>query len=269
MVKKLTFILFFSCFQAQAFTLNNSNSAAFSSDEVKLNIASNVSCDNLGMTHDEILSYAVEGVNRFWNKTSTSKLKLIRGGLIDAENPTALRTEPLCQNSSGSCTPNTNMNVSNDILIACNENSSLFSQAGILAVTLPINITSRTINGAIILLNDRSFSSGNVLASLDRSEFASVLAHEIGHAIGLGHSPVKDSLMYFESYSTRDSLGQDDFDGVSFLYPREQPVSCGAIIPVINSDNGPGPGIKKGMLALLLTILLFSFSKKLNQRSNF
>jgi len=267
MVLKSIIVFFLIGQSALAFTFNNSNSASFSSDEVRINIASNVSCDNIGMTHNEVLSYAVEGVNRFWNQVPSSKLKIVRGGLVDVSNPTAFKSENLCESNTGSCIPNTNLNVGSDILISCNDNSSLFPSRGVLAVTLPINITDRTINGSVILLNDGIFSGVNGLATLDKSEFASVLAHEIGHAFGLGHSPVKDSLMYFESYSTRHSLGQDDIDGISFLYPREQPASCGAVIPAINSDSDPTSGTKKGVFTLLLALMLFSFSKKLNQRA--
>jgi hypothetical protein len=75
--------------------------------------------------------------------------------------------------------------------------------------------------------------------------------------------------MYYESYNTRHSLGQDDMDGISHLYPREQPVSCGAILPASSSNDGPGPGLKKGLLALLMATLIFSFTKKSQKGSSF
>jgi len=46
-----------------------------------------------------------------------------------------------------------------------------------------------------------------------------VWTHELGHALGLGHSTVQGSVMepYYEG--SRRTLHQDDIDGISYLYP--------------------------------------------------
>lgn len=51
-----------------------------------------------------------------------------------------------------------------------------------------------------------------------------VVAHELGHALGLGHSGSSIALMYYSTnISSELNLSQDDVDGITYLYPRDEP----------------------------------------------
>jgi hypothetical protein len=109
---------------------------------------------------------------------------------------------------------------------------------GVIAVTVPNNFSGKKIAGAVILIND-SGTFGN----LSRNDQIAVLAHEMGHALGLGHSEDDAALMYYRTIDLRSNLGQDDIDGISYLYPMHVDAFglfggfCGTI-----SDNKTPPG---------------------------
>lgn len=86
--------------------------------------------------------------------------------------------------------------------------------------------------------------------------------HEIGHFLGLDHSPVRGSTMYAsapEGETSKRTLAPDDVDGICAIYPAGQPPSV-----CVNRQDGslrnPGPGCTcgagggvglEGLLALL------------------
>lgn len=251
--------------QTQAFTLNNSLAAAFPQDSVKVNVASHA-CVNIGITNSELLSIAEEASNTFWNRAPSSRLNLERGDLVSVDDK--FRTDAVCTGTgSNSCTPNPDLIVSSNILISCNVDTSNnnFSSSGILAITVSNNISGADINGALILLNDKA---GTSLANRTHAEWVAIIAHEIGHAIGLGHSPVRDSLMFFTLVPKRSYLGQDDIDGVTYLYPAEQPFSggCGSIAKTKStppSGNFPGAFfLGLALMGLLIKVLKSSSGSK-------
>lgn len=267
MVKALGLLttLFFLCRSMHAFTLNNNIAAAFRNDEVSINVASH-SCDNIGVTNSELLILIEEAVTTYWNRVHTSRLRLKKGRIINVSS--LFQTDLACSNSPDSnCQINEDLKVSNDILVACNVEPNNFSNnpSSVVGVTIPNNINGTNIVGALILVND---IPGNSFEGLGRNEKIAVLAHEIGHAIGLGHSQLSQNLMYFQSISTRRGLGFDDVDGITYLYPVEQPFGgCGTIGFQKNTDgsNNTFTSFLFFLVALMITLLIGRFPKFLRK----
>jgi hypothetical protein len=270
-MRVLIYCLIFFSLQAKAFTLNNNFGAAFDSNRVKVLIASDTVCPNAGVTVNELAEMVEPAVNNFWNKVPTSSLKLIPDGFADPIG-TDINTDRLCSPTDEDCINNATdpliPPVSN-IIIACNSNDKNFGGPGatnVLAVTVPNHFKGKNIAGAVILIND--FSS--IFSTLSRSDQISVLAHEIGHAIGLGHAENKNSeaLMYYKTINLRRSLAQDDIDGVSYLYP-EKIDGCGLFSgTTINPNTPKGPSFWPMWLTMGLIILIGEVLKLLRRPTN-
>jgi hypothetical protein len=244
---KLIFSLaFFISFSTSAFTLNNNVGARFKENEVAINVASH-SCQFIGVTNDELLSLAEEAVARYWNTVATTRLTLVRGSLVSLSSD--FQTGLVCSSSANNnCEVNPALKVSSDILISCNNNTANYSNSvSVLGVTVPNNISGTDIIGSLILIND---SSGNAFASKDRDEQIAIISHEIGHAVGLGHTRFDHNLMFYQSISTRRALGRDDVDGITWLYPAGQPFgACGSI--ELQNDRFP-PSAMAGFLLIMI-----------------
>lgn len=230
-----------------AFTFNTSSGAHFYSDEVRVFVADH-NCDEISLRPQDLVGMVEQAVDQYWNQVPTSKLRLISGGVVT--RPSAFATGPLCSSLSGGCTPNPDLQGPSDIVISCNQNTDpgMFTSVGILALSAPNNTQGKQIVSSVVLLNN---IPGSLFGEKTRDEQVAVIAHELGHAIGLGHSPVEDSLMFFRSVPTRRRLGQDDRDGVTYLYPQELgPSTCGTLPP---SGGGADP-LKRTLLTMLLMI---------------
>ncbi len=87
--------------------------------------------------------------------------------------------------------------------------------------TLGVTWFSTSIDEADMALNTKvSWNDGceNVSGRFDAQ---TVIGHENGHVVGLGHSNDPNALMYPSYLGARCDLGQDDIDGISSLYPAD------------------------------------------------
>ncbi|MBP9682867.1 MAG: matrixin family metalloprotease, partial [Bacteriovorax sp.] len=203
------------------------------------------------LTASSIEALARDAVEEFWDKVSTSSLKL---------NIKSITTTSL---SGDTLTSAVNKTPTNSIIIGCNQNATLFTSNTILAVG-GMGCAGTSCAGAVII-ND---IAGTNMASVDRQTLISTIAHELGHAFGLGHTSVKSALMYYDSTGVvNKALHQDDIDGVTYLYPNEKKISglagaCGSV-DMDNSDKG-NFFISQLVGLLLILSISYLFKRKPN-----
>jgi hypothetical protein len=109
-----------------------------------------------------------------------------------------------------------------------------------------------------VLLNAQSGAGANI-ASLSNGQTELTLAHEMGHALGLGHSSQSESLMYYSLGSkVQPLLTEDDIDGIVHIYPRNE--FAGGVMGCSSVHSLRGErGYETVNLFLCLTIFLLSF----------
>lgn len=273
-MKFLISILFFTT-MANAYTLNNNFGGAFKTKKVKVYVAPNTTCSQAGVTVYELQDMIKSAVNNFWNEVPTSSLRLHPDGFSGSvDNINAGR---LCSPTDSTCIDGAAGNLIpavGGIVIACNSNNFNFNGANVIAVTIPNNFSGKKIKGAVILINNTAGSTA--FANLSHDDKISVLAHEIGHAIGLGHAldKNKEALMYYRTVAMRKNLAQDDIDGVSYLYPVTMD-GCGLFTGSVkinnkdDDDDSKGPPFWQMGLSLFALIALFELRKLLKTRSQF
>ncbi|MBT4790206.1 MAG: matrixin family metalloprotease [Halobacteriovoraceae bacterium] len=248
---KKTILLFYLliCSQAQAWTLEPNTARGFESNEIDIYIA-NTDCSGAGFSTNQYESLIKSAVKRFWNNVPTSSLYLSVKGIrsdIDISGDT--------HSSALAKVPN------NSILAGCNDSATDFSSAGILGSAV-MNCSGDTCK-AVLILNAHANSG---LPSLSSGDQEAVIAHEIGHAFGLGHSEYKYNLMYYSiSGKFQKWLGMDDIDGVSYLYPHESELdllglsaigNCGSISLDGDQSNGGNKSLFSFLIGVLSVLLL-------------
>lgn len=181
---------------SQAFTLNSSTNPQ-QKGWASSNITIYVNTSNCPASVDvvSIISDAI----RVWNNVSTSSVSLSYGGTT------------------------TSTAASNPPIVYCETNFSTVTGADNNSVpgAASVSTSNNQIVAGFIVLN---VSTGNAnIANKTTFELTTILAHEIGHLIGLGHSQTANALMYYTySYKTSLNLAQDDVDGISYLYPSDE-----------------------------------------------
>lgn len=246
--------------QAFAFYLITNNGSHFNSKKVKVYITSNSTCSNTGYTANDLLDLAVEGSKESWNKVGKANIKVIKGGVFTTSDTNFLTGELCVADSDTTCGAGTVPKVTS-IIIACNNNTTNFPSSGTLAISAPNNIKGTTIKGSVILLNDRASS---ILNQFSNAEMKKILAHEIGHALGIGHSKDDDALMYSTNIINKNGLAEDDILALTHLYPHNlNEIDCTGFIGSISTNDDQTPPfsglihLTLGFLSIFLVIKLF------------
>lgn len=208
--------------QIFAWTLNSNTAQGFNKNKIKIYVA-NTPCTNAGFSTSKYVSLLKSAVKNYWNKVPTSALYLEVKGIEDSIDITGDEHSDAILKTSN-----------NTILAGCNESGADFDEEGILGSALMDCSGSNC--RAVLILNAHPSTN---LSNYSDSDLEAVIAHEIGHAIGLGHSEYQHNLMYYSvSGKNQKWLGQDDLDGVSYLYPHDSEASllgvsflgnCGAV----------------------------------------
>jgi len=234
---------------ALGFTFNNNQEARFNDPKIKIYIADHA-CDTIDKTPGELANLASKAASLYWNTVNTSSLHLNVVGIKTLSD--AFKTEGVCDVifEGGGCQINQNMLTSDGIVISCNNSSDGNGfNSSILAVSLPNNTDGSNIISGVVLLNDTEDTQFNDLSEDDQ---VAVLAHELGHAFGLGHSSVVNSLMYFSTVDKRKTLGQDDRDAITYLYPPESNIAnCATVSTKKNNQS-----ILQFMAGLFIAVML-------------
>jgi hypothetical protein len=214
------------------FTLLAQSPPRYTVDEVVFNVA-NDDCTTIGITAESLLDLVEQSMDIYWNSVPTSRIKFIRGGVSTSSANGETSVGDLITNSG----------TVNTIIVGCNNDFGASAGQGGYAYS-----GSNVYGG--LLIND----SAQVAALTDAQKMA-VIAHEIGHAFGLGHSNFDAALMHYSLNSNISLLGRDDEDGITYLYPNTQKVGgCGTIEIVSNDKNNDG-----GLKAVLSFTLILGF----------
>jgi hypothetical protein len=234
-------LLFFIHTSANAFTLIQINSPKFPVSNVNVEFSAD-SCANTGTSIQEWRDIVEESIDNYWNTVASSSLRLKISGFSTA----TIATDDYVTSIGKAST--------NSILIGCSTSTTIFP--------ITTNVASGRLNWndpkqAVVLINN---TPGTAVALMSRESKIIVLAHEIGHTLGLGHSSYPDALMYYNStYQTLKTLHKDDIDGITYLYPNHSPVSCGTVMDIKNDT----PLMNNFIISLLFGLFLLALPKKI------
>jgi hypothetical protein len=191
-------------------------------------------------------SLVKDAISTFWNSVPTTALKLNFVGTKSYDSSAATLNNVL-----------NNASTNNVIVVGCSSDATIFTSGTTLAVGSMACISSTDCRGGV-LLND---TAATQLNSISYDILKSAFAHELGHALGLGHSSNNEALMYYSaSNKLQRKLNQDDVDGITYLYPNEKKLSglagaCGTVD--MNADKSKP--INNFLGSFLIGLFLISF----------
>lgn len=227
--------------ETKAFTLLNTDVLqGWDTVDLAFNVNES-SCTALGISASQ-LNEAIDSAVELWNKVPHSKIKLRRGDVVTS--PTTVAA-----------------GISNPPVIVCN--TGQIASPDVVAAEGYAFISSskkRPTKGFIQLNGDNT--KAVYFGNLSTTKAAVVMAHEMGHVLGLGHTEKSYALMYY-NYSLKENfnLSQDDMDGLAWLNPRDEwmgrIMGCATVEDI--SKIPPPPGGSAGVIANWLLLFLFSY----------
>lgn len=216
----------------QAFTLEGQGLSGWQTNELTIHFnPANCPIDA------SILDAAIDQATALWNSVPTASIKVTRDTSDSRDTPADFL------NGGAADVP----------LIVCDTTFGTDLQVSADSIPAATKLgNNNPISYGAILINAQS-GAGAEFSQLTSEEVQVVVAHEMGHLLGLGHSASPEALMYY-SVSTKSIpvLTQDDMDGVSYLYPANGNLGCSSI----HSPKAPlVAGLANFFGVILLTVL--------------
>lgn len=216
---------------SEAFTLSDNYKNGWRTRQLKFNF-------NLTNCPSAVLSAFADAAD-LWNSVSTSSLKIKKNSLSATTTPAAL--------VAGTATDSPVIVCDNAFGATTGADQDAVAGVGFSAIA-----SGTYINYGGLILNTSAGAAS--VSSMSKTTLAVVLAHEIGHVLGFGHSEDAAALMYFSvGYKKHLRLSQDDWDALTYLYPRDELKTddlfgCGSI-----GNAGTTPPVQ-----IILSLMLFA-----------
>lgn len=189
------------------------------------------------------LNGAIEAAMKVWNSVPSTNLKVTLGGTTSStthSNPPTI----VCSTTFAADT---------------GADASIVPGAG------AVGVSGGRVAVGLLILNAQAGAAANI-ALYDPVKLKIVMAHEIGHVLGLGHSEDPSALMYYNaSAKTELNLHQDDIEGISYLYARNELSGDGLLGCGLVGRNVKLPP----NFGLFILVFLLPFLILLNYRMNF
>jgi hypothetical protein len=229
--------------QARAFTMGSTFSGQAGWPQKTLHFKVNPA--NCPAYINDVIDYALA----LWNGVATSRLTVKREGVTTA-------TVSEIRNFTSNDTP----------VIACDPNfSTSFPALDPDFVAGVGGFRGSPINHGGLVLNVETGTNANI-NNANGAQLGIIIAHEIGHVLGLGHSADPHALMYYNAGAKATAaLSQDDMDGITYLYPRNE-LSGDAILgcaAITSEISGPWSGLGRGPSPMTLLTLFATLATPL------